>query len=221
MAYTTNSLEGIKAFTKVAANGKYYFGGTFETKKNRVEDDFIGNLKGEMSYEGAKIISVSDADFGTLYYLATKLYLVDGFGNRLELNDNGGWDVVGVVDLDTTSTDVEDNGWGDTTETETGTGTNNPTKNATVGGWLGGVTDVLKGANDLLKGSNNATDSNNFDPEADSHKSNTVLYVIIALVVIIIGVIVYLLTKKKAPPVPIPVQPSQPLSGIHKPKRLS
>lgn len=226
MAYTTASLEGINTYAKTTANGKYYFGGTFETKKNRVAGNLLGSLKGEMNFEGSKIISVSDADFGTLYYLASKLYLVDDFGNRLELNSNNDWDVVGVIDIDTSSTDSADNvgydnGWGDTTGTE-----NNTTKKATVGGWLGGISDVLKGAGDLLKGSNGTT-ANNFDPEAEVlTKNNTLLYVIIAMVVIVIGVVVYLLTTKRksvqADNIGMvqPLPNTLPLSGIYNPKRL-
>lgn len=212
MAYTTDALNGIKAYAITTANGKYYFGGEFETKKNRVTGDFLGNLQGEMNADGSLVLSISDPDFGTLYYLATKVYLLDEFGNRLEINSNDDWDVVGTADVD--NTDVEstvDNGWGDTnTDNKSGSG---------VSGWLGGITDLLKGAGTLINGSKTA---NSFDDAVDTPSSNgsVLLYVIIGVAVIIIGITIYVLTKKKKP---LPVQNttvSTPLAGISKPKRL-
>lgn len=219
MAYTTDALTGIKAYAITTANGKYYFGGDFETKKNRVVGDFLGNLQGEMNADGSLVLSISDPDFGTLYYLATKVYLLDEFGNRLEINSNGDWDVVGTADVDNTDSGSDnslDNGWGGTTDNKSGSGSGS---GSGVSGWLGGITDLLKGAGTLLNGSKTA---NSFDDAVDTPSSNgnVLLYVIIGVAIIIIGVTVYVLTKKKKP---LPVQNttiSTPLAGISKPKRL-
>lgn len=222
MAYTTGSIQGIKAYAKTTANGKYYFGGTFETKKNRVANDFLGTLKGELDADGVLVLGIDDADFGTLYYLATKVYCIDGFGNQLEINATGEWDVVGVVDVTTDNADNAtgyDNGWGTSSGGTVSTSSSN--KSTSIGSILDGVSNVLKGAGDLIKGGNNTNGAFGSDTPTDTpQKSNIVTYVVVALVLIILGVLAYLFFPKKKN-VPVPVGIEQPLAGINKPKKLT
>lgn len=183
MAYSTTDLIGLTAYAKTTAKGKYYFEGKFEEKKTVQAGVEIGVLKGSMvADDGNTVLSIADAAYGSLYYLNRKIYLKDGFGNRLESNDDEEWEIVAVEDIPDTPdvTDVADTGWGNTI----------PKNN----GILGGISDVFKNAGDLLK----KTPTNNINVEAEpkTGNSNIVKYVIIGGIVALAILIVYLLVKK-------------------------
>jgi hypothetical protein len=202
MAYSTTDLIGLTAYAKSVAIGKYYFEGKFADKKTVQAGVEIGVLKGSLVAEdGNTVLSVADAAYGSLYYLNRKIYLKDGFGNRLESNDDEEWEIVGVEDI-TDTPDIADTGWGNTL----------PKNN----GILGGISDVLKNAGDLLKKTPTVDLSIDNTPLPKSN-SNVLKYVIIGAIVALAILIIYLLVKKPKDMVQQMMQVASPQADVPSP----
>ena len=185
MAYSNTDLIGLTAYAKTTAIGKYYFEGVFEDKKTVQAGVEIGVLKGSMvADDGNTVLSIADAAYGSLYYLNRKIYLKDGFGNRLETNDDDEWEIVAVEDITQTpdNSGVADTGWGNTL----------PKNN----GILGGISDVIKNAGDLLKKTPKTGDPMIDNTPQKNAKSNVLKYVIIGGIGALSVLIIYLLVKK-------------------------
>ncbi len=203
MAYSTTDLIGLTAYAKATAIGKYYFEGVFENKKTVQAGVEIGVLKGKMvADDGNTVLSITDAAYGSLYYLNRKVYLKDGFGNRLETNDNEEWEIVTVEDIPDTP-DVADTGWGNTL----------PKNN----GILGGISDVIKNAGDLLKKTPKTTNDPTIDTPQLKSNSNVLKYVIIGAIVALAILIVYLLVKKPKDTVQQMMQVASPQADVPSP----
>ena len=207
MAYSTTDLVGLMAYAKSIAKGKYYFEGIFEEKKTVQTGVEIGKLKGSMvADDGNTVLAIDDANYGTLYYLNRKIYLKDGFGNRLESNDNEEWEIVAVETIDDTIEDPIDSGWGNSL----------PAKNT---GIIGGIRDVVKKAGDLIKNAPNGNDPslNNTNTQQKS-SSNVVKYIIIAAIAGLVILIIFLLVKTpKQPEVQQMMQVAKPQSDVPNP----
>ena len=177
MAYTTSDLVGLSVFAKTATTtGKYYFEGEYEDKKTFQKDAEMGKLLRDSTYLNKLLVSVSDAGFGTLYYLASEVYLKDGFGSRLELGADGKTWI--QISINGVPTDDDDD---DQTITK-------PVVKSDNKGVLGGVKDVIDSANDLLKGGKKTT-------EPAKNNTKIINYVLGGLGALILFGGIYLLVK--------------------------